>query len=460
MYWIAQIEPTAESGVRTTIQQRKVDTGTAWQTIARVGARVVSMADRGTQLAVLLDNGDWMLIWEDGSSDGPIPEDGAKLQKFASGDSLWAIAATGLGRKPTTAGATQPASSQPSGTRLLYQFDEGQWKMVASLPAEAGSAREMDLAQTGGHLVLAMLSDNGRILTFTFDQNHLTWNSAGEIDPGNGVTKIQLLNSSGRAAIWAGADKNAGALFFRDDQWSRPVNLNLPTEAVNQSIQDVTLAGQGIRVITGSAGKYLEHRVSADGAYQGKVSLPGSDLGDQPNEFEWMTGLAGIALILVLVQTMRRRSPMSPDMLVEAGLQLAPMFFRLLGGTIDALPVIGTVAGLLINAGPVDPEKLMRTSTYQIWFTSSVVVYIVYCIVCELIWGRTLGKWVFRMKVMTVYGSPPSRRAILIRNVLRVVDVMMPLLLLILVSPLRQRVGDVAAETVVVLDRSITENEK
>jgi uncharacterized RDD family membrane protein YckC len=67
---------------------------------------------------------------------------------------------------------------------------------------------------------------------------------------------------------------------------------------------------------------------------------------------------------------------------------------------------------------------------------------------------------VFGLRVVKIDGSRPGRGAIVIRNLLRIVELWMILLLLVVViSPLRQRVGDVAAGTVVVEKRQPDEGD-
>jgi len=147
---------------------------------------------------------------------------------------------------------------------------------------------------------------------------------------------------------------------------------------------------------------------------------------------------------------MRRREAATPESLEKAGVELAPMMRRIVAGTIDALPMIAVVFYILMNTtDSTDVEAIFASR--QILIYSSTAVYILHTLIAELIWGRSLGKWVCGLRVVTIDGTPPRRRAIVIRNLLRVIDVgMVFMLLVVLFSPLRQRVGDLAAETVVV----------
>jgi len=78
-----------------------------------------------------------------------------------------------------------------------------------------------------------------------------------------------------------------------------------------------------------------------------------------------------------------------------------------------------------------------------------------YFIVLEWLWdGRTLGKRMFGLRVISADGSPASFTAVLVRNLLRIVDFLPAFyglgLLAIVLSSRSQRLGDLAAGTYVV----------
>jgi uncharacterized RDD family membrane protein YckC len=80
-------------------------------------------------------------------------------------------------------------------------------------------------------------------------------------------------------------------------------------------------------------------------------------------------------------------------------------------------------------------------------------VYILHVMICELIWNRSLGKVLFGLRVVSYDGSRVTAERTLLRNILRLVDMLFfaPLLLIFL-TPMRQRVGDLAARTIVVYE--------
>ncbi len=82
------------------------------------------------------------------------------------------------------------------------------------------------------------------------------------------------------------------------------------------------------------------------------------------------------------------------------------------------------------------------------------LVYWVYPIVCEALWGRTLGKRALGLRVLSRDGAPVGWMAAITRNLLRTVD-MLPFgyalgLVSSLFDPHGRRLGDLVAGTVVV----------
>ena len=80
-----------------------------------------------------------------------------------------------------------------------------------------------------------------------------------------------------------------------------------------------------------------------------------------------------------------------------------------------------------------------------------------YYLVLESYRGQTLGKMVAGIRVVDeVTGDRPAFRAVLVRTTLRLVDGIAAYLVAfvtVLVTPKRQRLGDLAAHTIVVRSR-------
>jgi uncharacterized RDD family membrane protein YckC len=106
-----------------------------------------------------------------------------------------------------------------------------------------------------------------------------------------------------------------------------------------------------------------------------------------------------------------------------------------------------------LSLSPEDRENMDSVATAIKWPRYVATgVYVLHTMLTELLWGWTIGKKLFGLRVTLLDGAPPPRGALFWRNLLRVVDVAMIFpALLVFITPLRQRVGDVATETIVVL---------
>ena len=89
------------------------------------------------------------------------------------------------------------------------------------------------------------------------------------------------------------------------------------------------------------------------------------------------------------------------------------------------------------------------------------LIYLVYFVVLEALWSRTLGKFFQGLVVRKLDGSPCDWTAALIRSGLRIFEVNplllggLPAGLVIIASQRKQRIGDLLAGTVVVSNQLI-----
>lgn len=172
--------------------------------------------------------------------------------------------------------------------------------------------------------------------------------------------------------------------------------------------------------------------------------------------------LFGLLLLLVLV----RRGALAAPLELPEGCAVALLFQRLLGCAIDLGPIVlGTAAllGLDPRAGfqellgwAVGTEaaagRLPALDTV-VWWAWSAAAYAVYAAIMEALTHRTVGKVLTGTRLLSVTGTPPGVRQVVVRNLLRFVELMPPLWVLgflVILSRNRQRVGDMFARTVVV----------
>lgn len=87
----------------------------------------------------------------------------------------------------------------------------------------------------------------------------------------------------------------------------------------------------------------------------------------------------------------------------------------------------------------------------------TLLVLVIYSAVTELVWGKTFGKALLRLRVVDRKGEQPAGWRIIVRNALKVVEMIHFLVLLVpmilmMMTGKQQRLGDLAAGTFVIVD--------
>ena len=140
----------------------------------------------------------------------------------------------------------------------------------------------------------------------------------------------------------------------------------------------------------------------------------------------------------------------------QVQMQYAGVWPRFLALLIDALALSVVIIPLVVPLALLSVHS--RNSSVLVVVDLLVpILAFGYYIVMEAVWGATLGKLALGLRVVKMDGSPISWKESVIRNLLRIVDGLFDYLvgaILIWSSPLRQRLGDRVARTVVVRRRS------
>jgi uncharacterized RDD family membrane protein YckC len=156
------------------------------------------------------------------------------------------------------------------------------------------------------------------------------------------------------------------------------------------------------------------------------------------------------ALLVVAVVTVLRQKPMpAPERLKDVASQLAPLSLRVTAGVVDAMPLL-----ILLGVWYQFDDR-MGVSAEWVLFGVGALIYFGHLILAEWLTGRSLGKVIFGLKVVRTDGTAPGLWAIILRNILRPLDVATfgVTLVMAMLTPLRQRLGDMAAATTVVQTR-------
>lgn len=463
--WIARIDqPSGNYPQSTAVYYRLVAQDDKWQRLCFMQVRIEQLASQGSLAAALLNDGSWTLLYTDGSSvtGGPLPAS-AKMVALAGGKTWWAIGEVAGGfsvaeaatrstssTRPTTVPAATGSPSQPL-KLVLFQLAGNDWTPVAQLPQESTDGLRIDLA---------LLDDVPYVASFEKDAlsvRHLAagrwvedFQSAGQKQ----VASFKLLGVSGTPRLWVQQQSGPDLVYLLKGSNPQPLALE-PLANIPAKDRTIALFGGSIRMIGEANGKLQEQRFNIDtGRPEGKPAelvLPVSPVLDvQALQTIIFIGF----LLLVLLGWFRQQTSDEEEEKQRQDVTLAPLGRRFAAGLIDASPIILTVLIFYVrdrqfSSAPLQSRQLMMLLAYS----ASGLFYVLYMTLVESLGGRSFGKVLLGLRVVSTEGLTPTPGALALRNVLRLFDVsffFLPVLFVVF-FPMRQRAGDLAAGTLVVL---------
>jgi uncharacterized RDD family membrane protein YckC len=488
--WLAHVEPVpGRTPTEITYVYVREKSDATWRRLEPLGLRVVGLANRGSQLALLLPGGDWRLTTEAGyASGGPLP-DGARLLTLGSDPAtLWAIGLSREQSATTTQASTSPstqssvtpatpvmrsspssrpvATSAPSGQPrlVLYRLGAKDWEKQGGLPEEIPPSENVSLSLgvVGGSPLLAYKRDDRTVRVWHRGASAGAWDSPSDVTSNVDIAEHKLLSGTASPMLWYRGTSGPGHLWIAPSGSAAGKTADHPLASlpgVPAGVPHaVTFANNAVREILIADGKIYEQRLNPlTGVPEGEPALailPSVSL--QGVVVRVLEVTLAIALVLALLSSMRRRGELTEGELDPAKFRLAPFGLRLTAGVIDAVPIF--VASGITWARPSVGQP---TASEWIIMAAGVGVYLLLTTVVELTAGRSIGKMLTGLHVVGLDGRPASAGARVLRNLFRIIDVLiigMPLAL-ILFSPLRQRAGDLGAGTVVVQGRAEEQSE-
>lgn len=497
--WLARAEPqpSGAAGRPPTTLFMRARSDSNWQRLNPIESPVLGLANRGSQLAVLLSNGDWLLMTDTSPASGlPLPGKSHMVALGSDSKSLWAVGLTGtaggpsppqspapvtgqITRRATTsraASATAPststapnaaAASRPTtapastGRLTLYRLGPQEWEAQGPLPDAIPAAEgvSLSLAVVGGLAVVAHRSDELIRVYRRTDRGR--WEDVGDVKVPADLQDYKALEGLSGPVVWTRGPAGPGRLWIAPastaadgEGAAEPIERELaPAGRDAQADHAVAFANGALRMLWVEDNKIIEQRLnSKTGEPDGDaVALPLPAVSIEPVFQRWAQIVLMAALIFAMAASVRRRQEMQEASLDPAKLPLAPFSTRLAAGVIDLLPAIAAM--WLAPVTPTHPKEIGGLITTLIGFG----VYLVLTTVVEVVAGRSLGKMVTGLRVVGLDGQPAPVGARVVRNLLRVIDFPIMPLALILFSPLRQRAGDLAAGTLVLASKTAEE---
>jgi uncharacterized RDD family membrane protein YckC len=466
-HWLARVyqDPGRTGPFLTDVYARSAGEN-RWHQLARLEGRTVQLTHRGSQLALLLEDGQWLLLSEETVVSGrPLPGGAAIRSLATAGDTLAALAHVGDDRAaPASSPASAPASTHASADTerlVLFLLTPRGW-VEAGASEVGGALRDRggpvaSLAFVEGAALVAVREGPRTVAVYRQQGNRSAPPTVVETKAP--VVEMKLLGGGPVPVLWTVEAGGAASLRWLTGAGVKTVPVELaavegeppPSAAAAYAIERVRVAsGRGLTL----SERTFHPVTGAPAGDAAPLRLPGVSVA--PRVWDWVQNLLPLLLLFTIIASIRRRRQMQETMLSAGELALAPFGRRLGAGAVDAAPVL-VAAGLTYYWGKQEeaagePLFGIRSQTAVL---ASVVLYMLHTSVSEIASARTLGKLIFGLRVASLDGRRPSAGALLTRNLLRLIDLALGFfpLVLLLYSPLRQRAGDVAAGTLVVLNK-------
>jgi uncharacterized RDD family membrane protein YckC len=407
-----------------------------------VAGEVVGMAEYQGQVLVWNSTGSWRILYQGDSSTGtPLPEDRRMVSAAALNDELYAIGSL-------------------RGQLRLYRLTGRQWTVVGDVPPAAQRTDESLAAvgTAGDVLYLAGVTDHTQVSLWRLQSDN-TFEPMGDYRTPFPLRELEVHDLGNKPGIWASPKETAGGLVLIGSPRIDPPDALIDLGPI---AGELAISGGRLRFFyKDKQGPTLEQ------VYE----LSGNKLGE-PLEFRLPLWPVGVlletvfqylilgALGMAVVASIARRAPTraAAERLLNnpEALPVAPLFPRMAAGAIDAAPYIAAmlIAGntLSSDAGTTGVNPSLLNPQPLLWIIVASVVSVLITAVGEMLFGRSLGKFLFGLHVTNLEGNRPGLMPILVRNLLRLVDytLFVPMVV-VLFSPLRQRIGDSAAGTLVLM---------
>ncbi|MCD6364537.1 MAG: RDD family protein, partial [Planctomycetes bacterium] len=372
------------------------------------------------------------------------------------------------GHAPPDAGA----AVEPANLTLRYQAGDG-WPVMAELEVvPLGPEDRLFVAAVGTrvHLLVCAASGEAKDLRTFADGQWTVTKLTGELArakvlampvvDGRTVIVVETPTLAGRTLRLAFADNPSGALIEMEPRQVVPQEARGPLAATfsNKRLalfwwETETL--RGISCDTDGGCFPLEEMSLLD-------HVPSNGQADVFLHYVLWILMLTIFAIMFLPGRNVSRGPMA----IPIASRPADLSKRIVAGAIDMI-LACIVAAPIVPDLPRDLDgltELMRQAPIpdQIIYANLIVLgsYTAYSIAMEWRYGATLGKMIFKLRVVAEGGRRPSVREILLRNLSRMIlltsGYLLPLLVLFpLLNPARQRLGDILARTAVLDARSV-----
>lgn len=420
-----------------------------WEGVTELSREVVNVGAMGERLAIVFADGTWALAsrvdranraTRGSLAPGPtVPGEGRALAVAEANDDVrWVLArdASGL---------------------VLHGMRVGRFEIVRRLDLPTSDTDRLRLANAGpGRMLVARWTIDGRVEAWIerIDEPEPTATNEANVEPTKawsvlatgGVREAVALPGLSQPTLLLVGEDGLSLRSWVKDRWTegRRVNADAVFSQPETTGFWATTAGGEIRIVARAGGAIVEQGIASDGSAATQALRAGTMPVAGENGVWLVRAVVTLSVLPVLVWSMLQSSGEPAPLRVR----IAPLGRRLLAGILDAWPL--TLGLLLVSARHADGQT-DGTPTFadSLTMALSIVAYMIYTTCCELLTGRSPGKWMFGLRVVRPDGRRPEPMRIVARNLFRGLDTLLFPLLIVLLTPWRQRMGDYLANTIV-----------
>lgn len=438
--------------------------------------------------AVFLDDGSLWILQDDGwrrGADLPVRAVPHVLAAHEPSGVLYALVESRVAATlPSYAPNSPPEKWQTFTPRYqagatLARYEAQRWSAIAECPkgldAQAGRCALIPVAD--GVLLLWTIAE-GQIVSFHMQPADGQWRTGQITLTAEGLRRFWTLDDGGLPTILlltetAGQKQLRAMRWVNSGAWPAPPDLRpaelqrgaAPEGALLDDLAGVCAFNDHIGLLWNSAGgAHLQF-----GRVGGPALEPAVDLRATIAELESGTArleLAQWLLLLFMVGVLAAMFLLRPpgltrELALPAGMRTALSLQRL-GAVIADLGPFAVVWAFVIQVNVQEAIQVLlqwRVSGQTpvrdalLWWSATALSYTLYTLTMELSVRRTAGKALMGLRVVSDKGRRAGAVQILIRNLVRLIELAPPfwiLTLLVVLSPNRQRLGDLFARTLVV----------
>lgn len=459
--WVGVTVPTDPNGPRDSLIFSRAMGNDQWQQLYQIASPLVSLTHQQDEPAILLSNGQWMFIYQDGRSLGDDVPNGGRLVQLTSNGSAICAAAWLSGGIGSLSAASRPTTAPTGASQLaLLLYQHSQWFGLTNIPDVLTNA-PLSLVGNEHNLLLACLTSSTQLRFWQYTPGKPLQVLPSLTSPFK-IAQFKALYGATGPVVWIAPPAGPGSILALSTHWSAPIPLPTSANLAQSTVRDLCIDGdEQFRLLYESNDQLYEQIYDRKGTATGKpTEINLQQQQDTENAPTRWLGISLVALlVLVFLTASRRQQTIARQSEQNARVALAPMARRLGAGIIDLLPYLGTVMMVLMPMNPPistydQAVRAMNQPGVRNPIMIAMAVYLLHTTISEIFFAKSIGKLIFGLKVINLRGGRPSVLAILARNICRLID--LPVFFLtILVSPLRQRIGDVAGGTMVVLAKTL-----